>query len=146
MHLTELIVARRHATRRVSPDPLVAALAAMDARERVSGVLMLSGRLPCGPLGISVARLQEHVRRHPPPRVGPGLSILHATEGLKAIRGRRGMGAEKRLAKAEGLFQSGTPDDADFLLKLAQGSLRAPSFDRLVVQAIASVGDLEPAL
>ncbi len=145
MRLAELIAARGDALRRLSPTPLARCLHAMSGRERVPGLLVMSGRLPCGPLGISVRRLQEHAGRASS-REGGGVSVLQATEGLRAVRGRRGMGAEKRLAQARTLFAATTREEADFLVKLAGNQLRAPSLDRLVVQAIAATCDLDPAL
>lgn len=146
MQLANVVAARTRAASSLDPEPLVACLGAMAPKERVPGVVMMSGRLPCGPLGISVRRLQEHVRRHVPHGEGPGLSVLHAAEGLQSIRGRRGMGAEKRLERARTLFEAATREESDFLLKLAANRLRSPTVDRLVVQAIATAGALDPAL
>ena len=146
MRLTDLIAARSQALRTLRTRPLVACIESLGPRERVPGILMLSGRLPCGPIGISVRRLQEHVRRQALHGEGPGLSVLHATEGLLAIRGRRGMGAEKRLEHATTLFRATTRDEGDFLIRLMGKQLRAANVDRLIVQSIATSGGLDPAL
>ncbi|MEN0068469.1 MAG: hypothetical protein AAGA48_40485 [Myxococcota bacterium] len=146
MRLQDLVQARVRALRSLDTAPLAACLSQMSPRERVPGVMLLSGRLPDGPIGLSVGRLHEFIRRHALHREGAGLSLLHAIEGLRAVRGRRGMGAEKRLARARELFEVATRDESDFLIKLVANQLRAPTFDRLLVEAIATTGDLDPAL
>jgi len=146
VRLVELIAARADALRRLSPSPLVASFEAMSGRERAPGVMMASGRLPCGPIGLGLRRLHEALRQAPRHGEGPGLSVLQTAEGLVAVRGRRGMGAERRLERARELFSASTKREASFLVELIGSQLRSPTLDRLVVQAIAEAGGLDPAL
>ncbi len=118
---------------------LAAALQRMGTDEVRVGIDYLSGRLPQGRVGIGGAMLTGVQEVAPSPR--PSLTLLEADRAFSRFAGIRGAGSTeaKRRLLAE-LFARCTPEEQDFLARLALGELRQGALEGLTTEALARAG------
>lgn len=123
---------------------LSAALRALDADERETGVAWLAGMLHGGRLGLGPAIVHE--LRHLPPAAAATLTVAAARERLDSLKTIAGKGsAARRRAALAALFGLATAREQSFLARLLVGELRQGALEGVMADAIAAAAGLPAA-
>jgi DNA ligase-1 len=105
--------------------------------------LYLCGALPQGKIGVGWAALQKAMAEGP--AVGERLSLSDVDRELNAVAAERGSGSNERRTGLLGrLFLRATPEERQFLARLAVGEIRQGALEGLLLDAIAKAAERAP--
>ena len=121
---------------------LASALAAAAPGERPVAAAWLAGDLPQGRIGIGWASASAALQAAPAPPAEPSLTVGEVDAAFSAIAA--GRGAERTRAFGD-LLARATPDERDFLVRLALGELRQGALEGVLADAVARAAGLPPA-